>query len=101
MMKKLLIFLFFIGCNTTNNSLTEKKSVSIDYKFFEYEELVNLFYEWREFEKPPRLNGAPDYTKKRFKEDHEKFLDLKNRLYAFDISNWNISNQIIKLTGIL
>ena len=94
MMKKLLIFLFFIGCNTTNNSLTEKKSVSIDYKFFEYEELVNLFYEWREFEKPPRLNGAPDYTKKRFKEDHEKFLDLKNRLYAFDISNWNISNQI-------
>ena len=94
MMRKLLIFLFFIGCNMTNNSLTEKKSVSIDYKFFEYEELVNLFYEWREFEKPPRLNGAPDYTKKRFKEDHEKFLDLKNRLYAFDISNWNISNQI-------
>ena len=30
MMKKLLIFLFFIGCNTTNNSMTEKKSVSID-----------------------------------------------------------------------
>ena len=92
--QKIINISFFIGCNMTNNSLTEKKSVSIDYKFFEYEELVNLFYEWREFEKPPRINGAPDYTKKRFREDHEKFLDLKNRLYAFDISNWNISNQI-------
>ena len=27
-----------------------------------YESLHELFFEWRKFEKPPLLNGAPDYT---------------------------------------
>ena len=58
-MKKLILFLFIISCNTTNNPLTEKTPVFIDNKLSKYEELVNLFYEWREFEKPPLLNGAP------------------------------------------
>ena len=35
-----------------------------DYK---YNELQDLFIEWRKFENPPLLNGAPDYTKKQFK----------------------------------
>jgi len=93
-MKKLLIFLFLIGCNTTNNSLSVQSSDVINYKFSKHEELVNLFKDWREFEKPPLLNGAPDYTKKRFKEDQEKFLNLKNKLYSFEINNWKIADQI-------
>ncbi|SDB25493.1 hypothetical protein SAMN03097699_0328 [Flavobacteriaceae bacterium MAR_2010_188] len=31
-----------------------------------YENLIALFKEWRAFEKPPLLNGAPDYTKVTF-----------------------------------
>ena len=93
-MKKLLIFLFLISCNASNNPTTEKNGDSVDEKFSKYEELVNLFYDWREFEKPPLLNGAPNYTKKRFKEDQDNFLNLKNKLYNFDISNWSISDQI-------
>ena len=93
-MKKLLIFLFLISCNASNNPKTEKNADSVDEKFSKYEELVNLFYDWREFEKPPLLNGAPNYTKKRFKEDQDNFLNLKNKLYNFDISNWSISDQI-------
>ena len=33
-----------------------------------YIELVQLFEDWRDFENPPLMNGAPDYTKRRF--DH-------------------------------
>jgi len=93
-MKKLILFLFLISCNATKNPKIENKPVAIDYKFSKYEELVNLFNDWRKFEKPPLLNGAPDYTIKRFKEDHEKFLNLKNKLYSFEISNWKIAEQI-------
>ena len=35
----------------------------------EYRSLVELFNDWRDFEDPPRLNGAPDYTADRFKKD--------------------------------
>ena len=32
----------------------------------QYQALVDLFKDWREFEDPPRLNGSPDYTADRF-----------------------------------
>ena len=31
-----------------------------------YNDLVQLFQDWRNFERPPELNGAPDYTAKTF-----------------------------------
>ena len=38
-----------------------------------YDDLIDLFKEWREFETPPLLNGAPDYTDKRFNNDQKKY----------------------------
>ena len=51
----------------------------------DYGELVELFNDWRDFENPPRLNGAPDYTADRFKKDHTAFKDLQNRLTQITI----------------
>ena len=31
-----------------------------------HEQLIRLFHDWREFERPPMLDGAPDYTAGRF-----------------------------------
>ena len=31
-----------------------------------YQDLLTLFGEWRRFESPPLLEGAPDYTAERF-----------------------------------
>jgi hypothetical protein len=31
-----------------------------------YADLVDLFADWRDFEKPPMRDGAPDYTAERF-----------------------------------
>ena len=59
-----------------------------------YQELVQLFSDWREFEDPPLLNGAPDYTPKRFAKDHQIFQELEKRLNKIKIGDWPTSCQV-------
>ena len=59
-----------------------------------YQELVQLFSDWREFEDPPLLNGAPDYTPKRFAKDHQIFQGLEKRLSKIKIGDWSTSCQV-------
>ncbi len=59
-----------------------------------YQELVQLFSDWREFEDPPLLNGAPDYTPERFAKDHQIFQGLEKRLNKFKIGDWPTSCQV-------
>ena len=87
-MKKILLLLILISCSTTKNENTPKN------QNLEYDDLVLLFNEWRNFENPPLLDGAPDYTRERFEEDQSEFLELKERLHSFDIDNWPIKEQI-------
>ena len=57
-------------------------------------ELVQLFEDWRAFESPPLLDGAPDYTAGRFEARQPEFLKLRARLDAFDISDWPVPEQV-------
>jgi len=87
-MKNLFFLLLLFGCNvTTNQTYSERKTNN-------YQDLVDLFKDWRKFESPPLLNGAPDYTQERFNNDQEKFSELRDKLNNFDINKWSISNQI-------
>ena len=85
-MRAIIILLFILGCSSQEN-------YNIDSKL-EYKDLVNLFNEWRDFESPPLLNGAPDYTKERFEKDHNNFISLSKKLNSFNISNWSVNDQI-------
>lgn len=58
------------------------------------EALHALFAEWRDFEHPPALNGAPDYTAERFARDYPEFKALRGRLEAMDISDWPLAAQV-------
>ncbi|MGB3563410.1 MAG: hypothetical protein WBH85_13495 [Thermoanaerobaculia bacterium] len=60
----------------------------------DYEDLVSLFQDWREFEKPPMLNGAPDYTAARLATAHRELADYRARLNAIDPSEWPIEQQV-------
>ena len=51
-----------------------------------HEQLVSLFDDWREFETPPMLNGAPDYTAATMKTRHASLSRYQQRLGAIDIS---------------
>ena len=87
-MKKILLLLILISCSTTKNENTSKN------QSLKYDDLVLLFNDWRYFENPPLLDGAPDYTRERFEEDQSEFLELRERLNSFDIDTWPIKEQI-------
>ena len=87
-MKRILLLLILISCSTTKNENTPKN------QSLKYDDLVLLFNDWRNFENPPLLDGAPDYTRERFEEDQSEFLELRERLHSFDIDNWPIKEQI-------
>ncbi|MGB5490167.1 MAG: hypothetical protein WBM76_05005 [Woeseiaceae bacterium] len=59
-----------------------------------YDDLLTLFADWREFESPPLLEGAPDYTVSGFEARRSDFLGLRERLNAIEIKNWPIPQQV-------
>ena len=88
-MKYILFLLILFSCSFQNKEIQKINNKSTDYQT-----LINLFYDWREFENPPLLNGAPDYTKERFKKNEKNFKDLQNRLNQISIDNWSVPQQI-------
>ena len=59
-----------------------------------HDDLLSLFADWRAFETPPKLDGAPDYTAASFERRQAGFTALRERLNSFDISDWPISQQV-------
>ena len=59
-----------------------------------YDDLLELFAEWREFEVPPERDGAPDYTAASFEARQSDYLELRKRLDSFDIDGWPVPQQI-------
>ena len=59
-----------------------------------YDALVELFEDWREFERPPMLDGAPDYTAERFDAAYGELPGYFERLNAFDIGDWPVEQQV-------
>ena len=59
-----------------------------------YKGLLTLFEDWRKFERPPLLDGAPDYTVATTARRHGELKYLQTRLQAMDISHWPIAQQV-------
>ena len=59
-----------------------------------HDDLIQLFEDWRAFENPPLLDGAPDYTAETFRRRHTAFRQLEARLESFDIEGWTIPEQV-------
>jgi hypothetical protein len=75
-------------------SFTLAANVSTAEENAGYAELLELFTDWRDFESPPLLDGAPDYSAGRFKARRQEFLALRERLQSFEIDNWPIPQQV-------
>ena len=87
---KRILFITYVLLMGTNAINSQQKNPQPP----EYRSLVELFNDWRDFEDPPRLNGAPDYTADRFKKDHRAFKDLQDRLTQIPIDDWPIPAQV-------
>ncbi len=83
-----LIAVLFFSCET------EQKEPTLDFTSNKYEDLVSLFKDWRTFENPPLLDGAPDYTKETFEKRLPKFKELQKSLKQIDTAGWPIENKV-------
>ncbi len=80
------ILLIFLSCFSFSFQNPEKRD--------EYRDLVSLFKEWRNFENPPLLNGAPDYRRETFDKRQTDFNSLQSKLLALDTTGWSIDHQV-------
>lgn len=60
----------------------------------EWNDLVELFAQWREFETPDLLAGAPDYTAAAMQHQHAELPAWFARLEAIDPAGWPVEQQI-------
>ncbi len=59
-----------------------------------YDELVRLFKEWREFQKPKVIDGLPDYSAAAMKKQHQELKIFQGRLAGIDGKTWPVRQQI-------
>jgi len=59
-----------------------------------YEDLVTLFGEWREFQKPRIVDGVPDYTAAAMAAQRDRLPEFQRRLMAIDPKGWPVARQV-------
>ena len=57
----------------------------------DHADLVGLFKEFREFDKPKVTNGVPDYTAAVMEKQYGELKTFQSRLAAIDPSGWPVS----------
>ncbi len=60
----------------------------------DWSDLVALFEEWRELERPPFVDGVPDYSASAMATQARGLAALQRRLAAIDPSAWPIAEQV-------
>ena len=59
-----------------------------------YEDLVTLFNEWRELQRPKLVGGVPDYTATAMVVQHRALPGYQRRLAAIDTTGWTTAQQV-------
>ncbi|MEO9851635.1 MAG: hypothetical protein ABJE80_03105 [Reichenbachiella sp.] len=81
----------FIMLNCQSEATQKSGQLTIES---EYQDLVELFKEWRAFETPPMREGAPDYTAATFEKRWPEFKLLQERLQAMDTTGWYVEERV-------
>ncbi len=95
MNRRIFVFVIFI-CSVLllfSYCSSEDKATNVS-RSGEYEDLVALFKEFREFHKPKVTNGVPDYTTAAIEKQRRGLKKFQNRLAAIDIQGWPVSQQV-------
>jgi hypothetical protein len=59
-----------------------------------YDDLAQLFKEWREFVKPKVVDGVPDYSAAAMKKQKDELPAFQKRLAAIDCSRWPAAQKV-------
>ncbi|TWO34060.1 DUF885 domain-containing protein [Seonamhaeicola sediminis] len=88
-----LLLMLFFSCQMDNKERSrETKTEHLTSN--DYQDLIALFKEWRTFEMPPKLEGAPDYRKATFTQRMSAFDQLRARHTAIDTAGWSIPKKV-------
>lgn len=79
----LSIAIFLSGFSVTKGAVGEA-----------YQDLVNLFKEFRAFQEPKLVDGVPDYTEATMLKQKEGLMRFQTRLAAIDPIEWPIAQQV-------
>lgn len=82
----IVVIVILAGCSSPA-PVDIKKSTS-------YDQLVELFKSWREFQKPILKEGVPDYSVAAMKQQHAELKSWQQKLQNFDTTNWPINHQV-------
>ena len=88
-----LLFILFSSCETDKKE-SSAETQTRNFTSNNYKDLVALFKDWRSFERPPKLEGAPDYRKVTFNQRMPAFKQLRARHVAIDTTGWSITNKV-------
>jgi len=87
-----IVFVFFIIFSFFCCAPGEEKGEAASSS--DYEDLVKLFEEWREFQKPEIIDGVPDYTAAAMEKQRLGLKEFQDRLAAINPSSWPVSQQV-------
>jgi hypothetical protein len=59
-----------------------------------YDDLVTLFGEWRDFQRPPWVDSVPDYTAAAMATQQRELASYQGRLAAMDTAGWSREQQV-------
>jgi Bacterial protein of unknown function (DUF885) len=59
-----------------------------------YEDLLSFFREWRAFQRPKLVDGAPDYKAAAMAAQQPALEDFRRRLAAIDAGGWPVAQQV-------
>ena len=83
----LALILFVFSCSSPKQEESQPKRKN-------YQELVEFFHQWREFQKPKIKDGVPDYTVASMKQQHEELKSWQQQLHNFDTTGWSVKQQV-------
>ncbi len=92
--EKILAVLFISSVLLLFSCSPKEKQATNVVTSADYEDLVILFKEFREFHAPNRINGIPDYSAAAMEEKKLGLKHYQDKLAAMDISSWPVSQQV-------
>ncbi|MEN0003517.1 MAG: hypothetical protein AAF798_05215 [Bacteroidota bacterium] len=90
----LRLFSLLLSLSFVFSACQQNAEVAQPTTFTKHQDLVQLFEQWRDFERPPMRNGAPDYTAATFEKRWPEFKQLQQQLQAIDTTGWPVPQQV-------
>lgn len=83
-----------ICCGPDGRGGTEDAYQGVKTGSGEYQDLVSLFKEFREYQKPHLVEGVPDYTDEAMAAQYAELPEFRQRLEAINPSGWPVAERV-------